>query len=127
MQGVKTTGLDRSTANLNRRVAAGSGDGTLNQGELGMAGQAVNQFRENLSEAKSDGTVTRSERKALRAERRSVSNLIYQLRHNQFGGAAAPPTGTTPTGTPANGIPRPGLNVTGTQTIIANVANIFNF
>lgn len=127
MQGVKTTGLDRSTFNLNRRLAAGSGDGTLNQGELGVTGQAVNQFRSHLSEAKADGTVTRSERKALRAERRSVSNLIYQMRHNQFGGGAAPTSPTPPTGSQPGGSPPGGVNVTANQPIIANVANIFNF
>ena len=104
MQGVKTHGLDRATFNMNRRLANGAGDGTLNQGELGVVGQAVNNFRSDLAQAKSDGQVTKAEKKALRAERRSVSNLIYQMRHNQFGGGTSLPLGA---GGPNGGGNRP--------------------
>lgn len=87
----QTPGLDRARGNLTKRTLNGALDGSLSGRELGVTRQALGTFNESVAAAKSDGQVTRGERKALHAQRRQVSHLIHNLRHNELGHRAAGP------------------------------------
>lgn len=87
--GNRTPGLDYASANFSRRNRNGILDGSLTTGEQGRVAEARADYNNSLAEAKSDGTVTRDERQELRGDRRQVSHLIYNLRHNQLGNMAS--------------------------------------
>jgi hypothetical protein len=81
----KTPGLDRARGNLTNRTLKGALDGSLTGNELGVTRQALGTLNDSVAAAKSDGQVTRGERKSLHAQKRKVSKLIHKLRHNQLG------------------------------------------
>ena len=85
----RTPGLDYGSANFSRRERNGSIDGSLTWQEQARVSSARGDYNLELAVAKMDGTVTRDERQDLRSERRQVSSLIRDLRHNQFGNMAS--------------------------------------
>jgi hypothetical protein len=65
----------------NGRVRHGLNNGSISQSELDSLKQARLDNRQALSEAKSDGYVSRDERIALHPDMSSVSRMIFDFKH----------------------------------------------
>ncbi len=78
----RTRGIDRKIKNQHRRIRNGRIDGDLTFGEFRRLRRGLNRIRKARRYAKSDGHVSRYERRELRHMLRDHSQRIRRLRNN---------------------------------------------
>ena len=82
---VRTPGINHHQSRQQRRIANGIASGSLTANEaIRLKIQQRRIQREKLA-AKSDGFVSRNERRQIRRDQRNASRHIYRLKHNRWG------------------------------------------
>jgi len=80
--GTKTPGVNYRQERQSERIQQGVKSGELTAKERAGLAQDQKEIREDKREAKSDGTVTKEERKELHQEQNQASKNIYKQKHD---------------------------------------------
>ncbi|HZS07085.1 MAG TPA: hypothetical protein VFD58_19770 [Blastocatellia bacterium] len=80
--GTKTPGIRHRQKHQQRRIGQGVRSGELKAGETIKLEKEQKEIQQDKKEAKSDGTVTAGERKAILKEQNQASRHIYRAKHN---------------------------------------------
>jgi hypothetical protein len=85
-----TPGLDKRQANQEKRIDQGVASGQLTAKETNNLNKREAKLAANEAAAKADGTVTKAERRKLKAQAKHDSKVIHKKKHND---KTAPPAG----------------------------------
>ncbi len=73
----------KTTPTQHARIRQGVRTGELTRSETANLAQGQREIRQDVRSAKSDGVVTRKERKQIRHEKRQESRKIFRKKHNK--------------------------------------------
>jgi hypothetical protein len=83
--GKKTPVVRQRQTNQQKRVGRGARQGRLTASETIKLEKDQKKIQQEKQEAKSDGSVTKEERKEIRQDQNKASNQIYRAKHNKKG------------------------------------------
>jgi hypothetical protein len=81
--GKKTPGIKQRQKNQQKRIGQGVGSGELTAKETIRLEKEQKEIQQEKKEAKSDGTVTKEERKDIHQDQNKASRHIYRAKHNR--------------------------------------------
>jgi hypothetical protein len=81
-RGTKTPVINQRQENQRNRIKQGVRSGELTAKETAKLAKEVHENKEAKVEAKSDGVVTRAERKEIHQNQNQTSRKIYRAKHN---------------------------------------------
>ncbi|MEO6232862.1 MAG: hypothetical protein ABJB11_06560 [Ferruginibacter sp.] len=78
-----TEAQSKPTKTQHARIRQGVRSGELTKAETANLAHGQREIRQDVKSAKSDGVVTRKERKHIRKEKRQESRKIFRKKHNK--------------------------------------------
>ena len=81
--GKKTPGIRHRQKNQQKRIGQGVRSGELTANETIRLEKEQKEIQQDKKEAKSDGVVTRDERKEIHQDQNKASRHIYRAKHNR--------------------------------------------
>ena len=81
--GKKTPGIKHRQKNQQKRIGQGVRSGELTAGETIKLEKEQREIQQEKKEAKTDGVVTREERKEIHQDQNKASRHIYRAKHNR--------------------------------------------
>ncbi len=81
--GKKTPVAKERQKNQQKRIHQGVKSGELKAGEAARLEKEQKEIQQEKKEAKSDGTVTKDERKEIQKDQNKASKHIYRAKHNK--------------------------------------------